>query len=82
MSMRAATIPARREVFSATPAALPSTTLWIASDSRLLSPSRPWVAKCTLVAPPTVVSTTPGMVPTPATFWLASTSYGVVPEAA
>ena len=48
--------------------------LWMASDSRLLSPSRAWVAKCTLVAPPTVVSTTPGSVPTPATFWLTRTS--------
>src|SRR5436309_1699543 len=62
MSMRAATMPAIRDVCSATPAVVPSTTLWMTFDNRLLSPSSAWLANSTLVVPPTVVSVTAGMV--------------------
>ena len=82
MSMRTATTPASRDMCSATPGCVPATTLWMALDSRLLSPIRLVVAKCTLV-PPVVVSTTPGSVvavvaPAGVTFWFTSTS-GVTP---
>ena len=54
MSMRTATTPASRDMCSVTPGCVPSATLWMAFDNRLLSPSRSVVAKCTLV-PPVVV---------------------------
>ena len=85
MSMRTATMPASREVCSATPGVVPNTTFWMTFDNRLLSPSIAWEANSTLVVPPTVVSVTPGMVSEPpasvgsVTLWLTRTSFGVFP---